>query len=88
MCSRAADLKYRDLRLQGNESLRRMLDEMDSTYLADPERMEKLVTQEEELRQAERETQERLEENQKEIQELEQRKKASSTPSTPIQRRR
>jgi hypothetical protein len=77
---RAADIKYRDLKLRGNDALQRILDELDSTYLADPERMEKLVSQEEELRQAERETRERIEEKKKEIREIEEKEKAHGGP--------
>ena len=84
----AADIKYRDLRLWGTDALQRILDERDSEYLADPDGMEKFVTQEEQRRQEVRQAQDRLEENQKEIRELEDKKKANGIPDPPIQRRR
>jgi uncharacterized coiled-coil DUF342 family protein len=84
----ASDIKYRNLRLWGTEPLQRILDGRDSAYLADPEGMEKLVTQEEQRRQEEREAQRRLEENEKKIQELEERKKASGVLSPSNKRSR
>jgi hypothetical protein len=85
---RASDIKYRDLRLWGTESMQRILDSRDSEYVADPEGMVKLVTQEEQRRQEVRQAQERLEKNQKEIRELEDKKKPSSIPGPLMQRRR
>jgi uncharacterized phage infection (PIP) family protein YhgE len=82
----ASDIKYRDLRLWGTEPLQRILDGRDSAYVADPEGMEKLVTEEEQHRQEVRQARERLEENQKEIRELEDKKKASGTPGPLMQR--
>jgi hypothetical protein len=77
----AADIKYRDIRLWGTEPLQQILAARDSAYLADPEGMEKRVTQEEELRQAKRETQERIEEKKKEIREMELKGKGASNHS-------
>lgn len=85
---RASDIKYRDLRLWGTEPLQRILDGRDSAYVADPDGMEKLVTEEELRRQEVRRTQERLEENQKETRELEDKKKASGTPGPLMEHHR
>ena len=85
---RGADVKYCDPRLWGIEHSQRILVGKDRAYLADPDGMEKLVTEEEQRRQEVRQTQERLEENQKEIRELEDKKKANGTPGPLMQHRR
>jgi len=77
----AADIKYRELRLWGNEPLQRILNEADSEYVADPQGMEKSVKQEEQRRLEVQQTQERLEENWKEIRELEDKKRQPVLPT-------
>jgi NAD(P)H-flavin reductase len=84
----AADVKYRDLRLWGTDALQRILDERDSAYVADPEGMEKAVTEEEQRRQAERENIQRFEERQREIRGTEGKDKATGVPIRQPERRR
>jgi hypothetical protein len=84
----AADVKYRDLRLWGTDALQRILDERDSAYVADPEGMEKAVTEEEQRRQAERENIQRFEERQREIRGTEGKDKATGAPHSPTKQRR
>jgi hypothetical protein len=74
----AADVKYRELRVRGNEPLQRILDQVDSDYLANPDSTEKLVAQEEQQWQEEKEIQVQLDQKKKEIQEMQDKQKGIS----------